>query len=383
MREFCLQMSYISQRAYEFVRIIFNKNLPDKSTIRAWYANSDFSSPPGINHKALQSLEVKVAEKTAVGSELVCSISVDEMAIRQHIQWCNNNKKMLGYPTYGLSPTNNASDKPPHAKQAIVFMLCGVNERFQLPFAYHFVSSLNGIQRAELLKEVYTAVIETGITPLNITSDGLAANESMCTHLGANFQFDSSNYKPYIDFGDGRKVFIVKDAPHMLKLVRNALAKKKQLVDPEGNDVKWETFERLVEFGKTNEFNMTHKMTRKHIDWDKHIMKVSYAVQTLSASSARCIEYLMKQNTPGFENSAGTIRFARCFNDLFDIFNTKSTNNGETNVLKRALCGQNHALIFRLFEDSTEYIKGLRFRGESGRLKSIIESRVQTGFKGT
>lgn len=379
IREFCLQLSYISQRAYEFLRISFNKNLPDKSTIRAWYANSDFSSPPGVNEKALQSLEIKIAEKTAIGSELICSISVDEMSIRKHIQWCNSNKKMLGFATYG----GNSSDKQQYAKQAIVFMLCGVNARFQLPFAYHFVSSINGTQRADLLKEVYSALKHTGIVAQNITSDGLPANDSMCVTLGANFNFNSVSYKPFVEFEDGHRMFVMKDAPHMIKLVRNAIASKKHFSDAEGNDISWEIFVRLVEIGKSNEFNMAHKMNRKHIEWERRIMKVIYAVQTLSASSARCIEYLMQKEVPGFQTAAGVVKFARIFNDLFDIFNTKSDSNDNSNVLKKALCCRNCDQIFSFFEEATDYIKGLRFKDEKGQVRSVIESKIQTGFRGT
>lgn len=173
------------------MRSTFNSNLPDKFTICAWYANSDCSSAPGINVHTLKNLELKATEKKSAGGELVCSLSVDEMAIRRQIQWCGSQKLMLGYPTY---MNDSSSENLIGAKQAITFLLCGINERFQLPFAYHFVSSMNGAQRADLLKEICTAITGTGTILLNVTSDGLAANDTMCVNLGANFQHTRKKY---------------------------------------------------------------------------------------------------------------------------------------------------------------------------------------------
>lgn len=330
VREFCLQITYFSQRAYKYFRRVFNNKLPDLSTIRAWYARSDYSSPPGINTKILERLAPKVAEKEAMGSKLACSLSVDEMAIRRHIQWNKNSISMMGLPTFENKAENDTQTLQ-CARQAIVFMLCGVNERFQLQFAYHFVKSLNGEKRGELLKAVYEEVSKTGIRVLNVTSDGYSANESMCVSLKANFKINSRNYKPFIDFDDGNRVYVIKDAPHMLELVRNTLAGKMHLKDDDGNDIKCESFQELVTFGESNMFDVTHKLSQKHLQWDRRIMKVDIAAQTLSNKTANAFEYPMSSRTPEFENVEGEITFIRWFDKLFDVFNTK-TDSGHENM---------------------------------------------------
>lgn len=89
----------------------------------------------------------------------------------------------------------------------------------------------------------------------------------------------------------------------------------------------------------------------------------------------------MGRKTPGFENVSGEIRFASYFNDLFDVFNSKSENH--RNILKRSLCPENCEKTFELFDKSINYIKGLRLVNENtGEVKSILGSRVQTGFNG-
>lgn len=381
VREFCIQISFLSQRTYRYIRHVFDDNLPGPSTIRSWYANCDLSSPPGINVKALQYLERNVAAMRCMNSELVCSISVDEMYIHQNIQWVKSKKSLLGVPTYGADET---ADSVEFANQAIVFMLCGVNERLRLPFAHHFVASLDGKKRGKLLKEVLASVRGIGIDVSNITFDGLPANETMCNELGANFDFNSSDYKPFIDFENGHKTYILKDAPHMLKLVRNALGNKKHFRDADGRDIRWSTIEKLFEFGRTNIFNLTHKLNQKHIEWKRNPMNVRIAVQTLSLSTANSLEILQNEGVPGFEMVDGEIEFIRCFNNLFDVFNTKIDNSDNPNLFKRALCSQNREKIFELFDRSITYIKGLKFidHDDGGRSIDILTSRVKVGFKG-
>lgn len=113
-------------------------------------------------------------------------------------------------------------------------------------------------------------------------------------------------------------------------------------------------------------------------------MKVDLAVQTLSASTADSLESLMKHGVPDFEDAAATIRFVRLFNDLFDIFNTKSDDIQTDNIFKRALSTQNHQEIFALFEFATHYIKHLKFidPDNNNRLKDVCSSQIRTGFKG-
>lgn len=378
VREFCLQMSYISPRAYEHFRTTFSRNLPDRTTIRGWYANSYFNSPPGINHEILKLLGNKASQKKAMGSELICSLVVDEMSIRQHAQWCDKSKTIIGYPTYGRIASSDDL-----ANQAIVFMLVGVNERLQSAIAYHFLASLNGSQRSELLKEVITSITECGIRVLNVTSDGLRANQTMCEHLGANMNMSSATFQPFICLSD-QKTYILKDPPHMIKLVRNTFGKKQVIFDGQGGEIKWTYIEKLVEYGKSRDFNLVHKLNQKHIQWKRNIMKVDLAVQTLSASVAGALDFLMKKGETDFLGSSSTSRFLTIFDKLFDVFNTKYDDKYEANVFKRALSPENRLIVFALFEEATDYIEGLKIIHPNCPTEKvpIILSMSNAGFKG-
>lgn len=114
VRAFGFKLHCYSPRGYEFVRSVFNKNLPHTSTIKAWYRNSNTDTEPGINQISLMMLGKKACEMKANKQQLVCCLIFDEMSIRKHIQWCSKTKKFLGYVTYG----NNSNEI---ANNAIVF----------------------------------------------------------------------------------------------------------------------------------------------------------------------------------------------------------------------------------------------------------------------
>lgn len=110
-------------------------------------------------------------------------------------------------------------------------------------------------------------------------------------------------------------------------------------------------------------------------------MKVDIAVQTLSASTADSIEFLKNKGFKEFTDAESTIESIRIFNDLFDVFNTKSNKHNE-NPLKTALCLQNKSLVFSLFKRATQYIKELKIIGKNGKTTYLCSSQSKTGFIG-
>lgn len=79
VREFCLALHYYSPRAYEYVRETFSKHLPHAGTIRSWYANCNLDARPGITKQCLDVIEERADEKKKNGSQLVVSLSFDEV----------------------------------------------------------------------------------------------------------------------------------------------------------------------------------------------------------------------------------------------------------------------------------------------------------------
>lgn len=186
----------------------------------------NLNAEPGITVASMDFLKAKVAAKRAGKSELVCAVCLDEMAIRQQTIFDQNLGQMIGYVSYGF---DKEEEEIPIAKEVIVFMVSGLNDKFRIPVAYHFINSLNASKKADLLKKVLLQLIEIGVKLASITFDGHPTNKSMCANLGANLDIYSPSFQPYIVLHEKEIIYIFYDACHTEKLVRSHLDKKRRI----------------------------------------------------------------------------------------------------------------------------------------------------------
>ena len=103
-------------------------------------------------------------------------------------------------------------------------MLSGINKSFEFPIGYHFVNGLGGNGLSELTTEVIMKVSECRVKISNMTFDGAKDNLKMCELLGANLDPLSADFKPFIESPyDGSIIYLMLDASHMEKLLRNLI----------------------------------------------------------------------------------------------------------------------------------------------------------------
>lgn len=377
VRQFALSVHFQSPRAYEYIREVFNNHLPHNSTMRKWYSNSNVDDSPGITKTALNFLIRKVAEKNQTGQKLVCAVCFDEMSMRKQIIWDYNSRQMLGFVTYG----SNDRDDPLVANEALVFMVSGLNEKFRIPVGYHFVSKLDATKKAELVKSVLIALIETGVEISSITFDGHPTNKKVCKILGANLDVFSPRFQTFITLNE-KRIYIFFDVCHTEKLVRGWFDKIGVFYDNNGDAIKWSYITNLVKYNQEKGFSMMHKLNQKHLDWRRRPMNVRIAVETLSRSTADAIEFLKNDGKKEFAESDATVKFIRHFDDSFDIFNTKVQNNNINNSFKSALNSSNKQVVFERLNEVSEYIKNMTYRQETGEVKTLCRSEARTGFIG-
>ena len=74
-----------SPSAYRYIRKCFKNALPCERTLRKWCQKMECT--PGFSQGALTYLSVKSQEYQQNGEKLLLSLSFDEMAIREHIQF--------------------------------------------------------------------------------------------------------------------------------------------------------------------------------------------------------------------------------------------------------------------------------------------------------
>lgn len=391
VRHFCLGLVCYSMRAYSFIRKTFNNHLPGVKTVKNWFANSDIRGEPGMQDDHIERLK-RIAEdyKEKSGREIICSLVFDEMNMRQQECFSLHQLDYVGYVTYGDDPQKETKTI---AKQAIVFMLKGINVNFEYPISYYLIASLKYDQRAKLLTDVISTVSRCGIRIFNITFDGYGSNVPMCVKLGANLDVYSKDFKPYImNPITNERIYVYLDPCHMEKLTRNRLATVKTFIDRNSNKIEWRYIEALHEYTLSNGLH-THKITKRHMQWKRIEMNVRVAVETFSESVASSIEHLMNLGIPQFQGAQPTIDFIRRMNTLFDIFNSIDSKND--NIFKRVMSAENKRLIFTFLKDTIHFFKTLKVetthyvkrKGEKKAIKQtklvqIINTRHKCAFRG-
>lgn len=366
VRKFCFSVSYHSPAAYDVIRKEFHNNLPHPKTLKTWLALSDLQGKPGVTEETLSRLRGFVEDmKGDKGERLVCAIIFDEMYLRKQVLWDENKMEYTGFITYGQNVDHvqgrdgDGVKKLPVAGKSMIFMLSGINKHFQFPVAYHFVDDLTGEELTPLAIEVIMKVSECGVKIANLVFDGDRKNIKMCKILGANLNVSDPNFSPYIESPyDKSRIHLILDAPHMEKLMRNLLGSHGILFDKDDRKIEWKYFINLEKLSRESNVLKTHKLTKKHIEFERNKMNVRLAAETFSTSVADTFTILREQGHTQFIDSEPTSVFTYNMDKLFDILNSR--NMRSNNVYKNALSEKNKAAIFHFLEYCKDYLTNLK-----------------------
>jgi hypothetical protein len=85
IRKFSISLHMKSASAYRYVRECCGTALPNERTLRKWCQKVDCT--PGFSEGALKYLASKSLEYQEKQQHLLCSLTFDEMAIREHVQF--------------------------------------------------------------------------------------------------------------------------------------------------------------------------------------------------------------------------------------------------------------------------------------------------------
>lgn len=368
LRAFALTLHFYSPAAYEYVRAKFNNALPAQRTLREWYRA--VNGEPGFTSEAFALLESVVKGRD---EPVYAALMVDDMSIKKHVQLVGN--KVVGYVDLGTGLTD---DSLPEATNACVFMLVALNMRLKVPLGYFLIESLSGPERADLVKECISRVSSAGVEVVSLTFDGAASNFTMAKSLGADLSYHSSTFSTSFKHPTepSKEVFVVLDACHMIKLIRNCLGSVSHLTDLEGSPIKWSYIEALEALQREEGLHLGNKLTKVHLAWEKQKMKVRLAVQTLSSSVADALDFCeFTLKLPQFQGAHATAKFIRIFDRLFDLLNSR---NPLARSYKAAMRKGNAPSWKAFLKEAEEYIRNLK--DANGRF--VIDGQKKTGFLG-
>lgn len=362
IRKFALTLHFLSPKAYNFVRRTYSSCLPNPRTLSRWYQNVNIE--PGFCTEAFNALKVK-----AQTSEMpvICAMVLDEMAIRKSLCWDPQTKTYYGRVNFGIDCDMDSLEV---ANECLVLLLTCINGSWKLPVGYFFITALSGEQKAVLVKTCIHKCEEVGVKVVSLTCDGPAANFSMFSALGC-------------DFNSGQVIFTYSnsiihafiDPCHAIKLVRNTFGELRVFYDMHGRKIDYIYLEHLLNLQEAAGLHMATKLTKAHILYQKQKMKVRLATQLLSDSVADALEHCADLKIPEFQGCEGTINFIRLINSVFDVLNSRSIRPPGW---KKAIFSGNIGLVKALFEGAIAYLQNLML--PSGQ--KLIDSRRRTGFTG-
>lgn len=381
MKFFALTLNFYSNRAYEYVRQKFGKHLPSQSTLRNWYRSIDGN--PGVLTESLNVIKHRVNCAKQSGKTIFLALMLDEMSIKRQVIWNEQLKKFVGYVDYGTGCYDENSEE---ATEALVFLVNAVNEKWKVPIAYYYTNKLSGQDKANIINELLIHLNGTGAEIISLTFDGAPSNISMANILGANLK-NGENLKTYfLHPCTKEKIFVFLDMCHMLKLVRNIFATKAVIYTDNDKTIKWNYILQL-ETLQRNDLKIANKLTKKHVQFHNNKMRVKLAAQTVSNSVADSLQYLKSKN-PIFKDCQSTIQFLKIFNNLFDVFNSKTFYS---HGFKRPLNGFTKREYFDLFDEAKKYILSLKIDEKIGvdvnnqivfEKINITKTNSKTGFLG-
>lgn len=368
IRTFAITLHFYSPKAYKYLRSVFNNNLPSVSTIRKWY--SSINGKPGLSHEAFTALRLRAMEANKNGKEILGCLIFDEVAIRKQEEYDPQTDTKTGHVTFGTE--YDESGEPVFAKEALVFLVAGINEKFKIPVAYFLIAGVKAMEKAALIKQVILWIGKTGIKIVGLVYDGLVTNIAAAKELGADFKENQPYFNnPHSD----DQIYLFPDACHSLKTARNQLGSKGVFYDAKNNKIEWRYIEELEKYQRENNVNLGNKLTKVHIQWQKRKMSVRLAAETLSNSVADSIEFLRKKGIKAFQGSEATVEFIRRINNTFDILNSKDTNDAIG--FKRPISPQTKDEYFEYFNETIAYITALKL---SPNGKSILKTRSKVSF---
>lgn len=222
-RKFATTLHYYSPRAYKFLASKFP--MPTPTTVRKWLQVVD--AWPGFTLESLRYLSEKYRD--APEEERLCSIMMDGMSIRKKYEFDQKSGKLIGHVNLGHTQSPEDCDNVPLATDSLVLMAVGVSARWKLPIGYFLNNGCSGEILRAIIMDAIDSLDACGLHVVAVVCDGLSSNVMMGKLLGCRIhQQRAEEFQTWFAHPKrpSERIFLVLDAAHGIKLLRNLLGDK-------------------------------------------------------------------------------------------------------------------------------------------------------------
>ena len=300
---FALSLWHASPKCYRLLYSYFA--LPSIITLRR--SIRMIQMQPGFHSIILDALREKTKKFTMTESLVV--VAFDEMSIKMNLEYNSRLDKVIGYEDMG----EDRSDLI--ATYVTVFMVKSLLGKWKQPIGYFYTS---GPMKTDMVKNKLMECIDIlhgcNLYVKVVICDQGPNNRGCCKLL--NLSTDS-----YFKYNNS-KIYFFYDPPHLIKSIRNALYNKGF------GDISFKYIKDIYNIKRRLSLQLKDKLTTKHIELSSFSkMRVNLATQVLSMSVASNIRTVVILSKLLPEDSLKTADFCEYFNNLFDIFNSKSNDH--------------------------------------------------------
>lgn len=324
IKDFAVRQSFYSNAGYRHLRSASpgdpGLSLPSTRSIRRYLEPIECN--PGYLVNVMNKIHENII-KNLHGKD--CTLVMDETNLKKALGWDPQLKTYLGLVSEPDDNEDGQSLEELLASHCLVFLVVGLDGKWRHPVGFWFTNHDTAANAHNLVMEGLRLLHENEIRVRALVFDGLSANCSMANLLGA--RLDPDDLKNWFEHPSTKeRVYIILDACHMLKLVRNLMGDKKELFIPGfEKPAKWDHFEALHEQQEEIGLKSGNRLSKNHVQYGKHKMKVVYAAQVFSRSVAASLDDAREDGTnPRLQDSEPTCYLARKVDCLFDFCNSRS-----------------------------------------------------------
>ena len=303
---FCLMWRFSSPKGYDYPSSFIK--LPSRATLQRYAGRSGEDMPHIIKNRLLA--DAQLLSPTAK----VCSILIDDMAIKPKLNYNKAEDKF-----YGIETINEETSitKGAIANKMLCFVLRGLSIKYTIPVAYYFHKQITHRDMYELTLQVLQLLHECGFVTIRLVADNHKSNVALFTMLG------NGNLTTQIDHPIEPKIplFLSFDYCHVAKNARNIFLDRDMSSDQ--GIITSQLLVSLYNIQKDMVIKPVRFLTRKHLypsNFEK--MNVRRAVELFSPPVTAAIKYLAVQDgvwNYNFTTSVATVEYMEMMYKFFQI----------------------------------------------------------------
>ncbi|KAH7973905.1 hypothetical protein HPB49_006801 [Dermacentor silvarum] len=212
----CIVLRNLSAKAYEFIRSKNLLKLPSRATLQRFLGVT--TGEVGFTSLVKERLKAELENLTTQPQQAkVCSLVVDEMRIRQRLQYNKQTDTFVGEVDLGQDFGTPTKGEPVLANSLLCFVLTGLSVRIRIPVGYFFTKNCTGQQLFTLMNYVLKEVETAGFLVARIVTDNHKINV-LALELLCNGKLEHSIKHPE---DPARRLFVAFDQCHLIKNIRS------------------------------------------------------------------------------------------------------------------------------------------------------------------